>query len=243
MLTLFKGIGFLHSKNPKGVLKLKKGDFLWGVALLIWIVILIVPSSREAFIAVTDAHAYLGGFVKFAILATMGDMLGARVLNGNWSIPKGVIYKAIVWGIIGMMVTLVFAVYMGGAASAQSSGKLPFPGSKLAQAFFGSAIMNLTFGPMMMAFHRFTDMYIDAKHDRKGAKITISELIEKNDWHSLVEFSWLKACPFFWIPAHTIVFLMPMQYRVLASAFLSIALGLLLALSKKGKSVKVKAMA
>lgn len=217
---------------------MKKGDFLWILALLIWVVILVVPSSRTEFIKITEAYPYAGGFVKFAILATMGDMLGARVLRGEWSIPKGVFYKAIVWGIIGMMVTLVFTLFMAGTAAAQASGKLPFKGSLLAQAFFGSAIMNLTFGPMMMAFHRFTDMYIDWKSDNRGGRITISELIDKNDWHSLVEFSWLKACPFFWIPAHTIVFLMPPQYRVLASAFLSIALGLLLALAKKGKPVK-----
>lgn len=219
---------------------MKKGDFIWIGALLIWVAILVVPASRSTFISATDAHPYIGGFIKFAILATMGDLLGARVLKGNWSIPKGIFYRAIVWGIIGMMVTLVFTIYMGGAAAAQASNKLPFKGSNLAQAFFGSAIMNLTFGPMMMAFHRFTDMYIDVKYEKKGGKVTISELIDKNDWHSLVEFSWLKTCPFFWIPAHTIVFLLPAQYRVLVSAFLSIALGLLLAIAKKEKSAQTK---
>lgn len=217
---------------------MKKGDFLWGLALLIWIVILAVPASRTIFLAATEAHPYIGGFIKFAILATMGDLLGARVLRGQWKIPRGVFFKASVWGIIGLMTTLVFTIYMGGAAAAQASGRLPFSGSSLAQAFFGSTVMNLTFGPMMMAFHRFTDMYIDTRYEKKGGKITISELVEKNEWHSLVEFSWLKACPFFWIPAHTIVFLLPVQYRVLVSAFLSIALGLLLAISKKGKSVE-----
>ena len=217
---------------------MRKGDFLWILALLVWILILVIPSSREIFITVTDAHPYAGGFVKFAILATMGDMLGARVLSGYWSTPKGVFYKAMIWGIIGMMVTLVFTLYMGGAAAAQSVGRLPFEGSKFAQSFFGSAIMNLTFGPMMMAFHRFTDMYIDMKHDKKGVKVILSDLIDKNDWHSLVEFSWLKMCPFFWIPAHTAVFMLPMQYRVIVSAFLSIALGLLLALAKKGKKAQ-----
>lgn len=219
-------------------MKVKKGDFLWGFALLLWVVILVVPSSRAAFIAATDAYPYLGGFVKFAILASMGDLLGARVLRGEWIIPKGLFYRAIIWGIIGLMVTLVFAVYMGGVATAQASGKLPFKGSSLAQAFFGSTIMNATFGPIMMAFHRFTDMYIDTKYEKSGGRVTLKELIEKNDWNSLVEFSWLKTCPFFWIPAHTIVFLLPGQYRVLISAFLSIALGLLLAIARKGKSVK-----
>lgn len=219
---------------------MKKGDLLWGAALLVWILILVVPVTRTVFIEATDAHPYAGGFVKFAILATMGDLLGARVLRGNWVLPKGLFYRAVVWGIIGLMVTLVFTVYMGGAAAAQASGKLPFSGSDLALAFFGSAIMNVTFGPMMMAFHRFTDMYIDARYEKNGKKVTMSELVEKNDWHSLVEFSWLKTCPYFWIPAHTIVFLLPGQYRVLVSAFLSIALGLLLAIAKKGKTVKAE---
>ena len=212
---------------------MKKGDFVWIVALLVWVLILVVPSSRALFISVTDAHPYAGGFIKFAILASMGDMLGIRVIKGEWTAPKGLMYKALVWGIIGLMVTLVFTVFMGGAAAAQASGKLPFNGSILAQAFFGSSIMNVTFGPMMMVFHRFTDMYIDSKCDNKEAKVTMRELIEKNDWNSLVEFSWLKTCPFFWIPAHTIVFLLPSHYRVIVSAFLSIALGLLLAFAKK----------
>lgn len=214
---------------------MKRGDVYWITALLIWIVILIVPDLRLEFITVTDAHPYAGGFVKFAILATMGDLLGTRILKGDYVIPKGVFYRAVVWGVIGIMVTLVFTVYMEGVSSAQALARLPFKGSNLARTFFGSAIMNLTFGPMMMVFHRFTDMYIDAKYEKSGGKVTMRELIDRNDWQSLVEFSWLKTCPFFWIPAHTIVFLLPSQYRVLVSAFLSIALGLLLGITKKAQ--------
>lgn len=219
---------------------MKKGDFLWIGALLIWGVILIIPSSRTVFIAFTDANPYIGGFIKFGILATMGDLLGARILKGEWIVPKGVFYRAIIWGIIGFMVTLVFSVFMGGAAAAQSAGRLPFKGSNFAQAFFGSAIMNLTFGPMMMVFHKFTDTYIDTKYENNGEKITFVGLVDKIDWHTLVEFSWAKTCPLFWIPAHTVVFLLPGEYRVLVSAFLSIALGLMLALAKKGKTAVVE---
>ena len=218
---------------------MKKGSILWGIALLVWILVLAVPASRTMFMAATEAHPYIMGFIKFAILATMGDLLGIRVLRGEWKLPKGVFYKSIIWGIIGMMTTLLFTVYMGGTAAAQAAGRLPFKESALALAFFTSAIMNLTFGPMMMAFHRFTDMYIDSRYEKNKDRITVSNLIDRNDWHSLVEFSWLKTCPFFWIPAHTIVFMLPGQYRVLVSAFLSIALGLLLALAKKGKTAKI----
>jgi len=217
-------------------MKNKKGDFIWGVVLLIWIVILAIPTTRTTFIEVTDVHPYIGGFFKFFILASMGDWLGIRILKGEWSIPKGFILKAIVWGIIGMMITLVFTVFTTGAGAAQAAGKLPFAGSKLAQAFFGSTIMNLTFGPMMYIYHKFGDLIIDVSYEKKGGKITVKDLVDRVDWYTIVSFSWLKTCTCVWIPCHTIVFLLPPEYRVLASAFLSILLGIIIAVSKKGST-------
>jgi len=215
-------------------MKNKKGDFIWGAVLIIWIVVLAIPSTRATFIQVTDAYPYLGGFFKFCILATMGDLLGIRILKGKWIIPQGIIFKAIVLGILGMMITLVFTIFTGGALVAQRSGRLPFGGSILAQAFFGSAIMNLTFGPMMYIYHKFGDLFIDLKYEKKGGSITVKEMVERVDWYTIVSFSWLKTCIFIWIPCHTIVFLLPAEYRVLVSAFLSILLGILVAASKKG---------
>lgn len=216
---------------------MKKGDYIWGAALLSWVLVLVIPQTREAFMSFTGAHPYIGGFIKFIILATMGDLLGIRLIKGDYVIPGGIILKALVWGLIGMMSTLMFTLYMGGANAAQNAGLLPFAGVGIAQAFFGSAAMNLTFGPMMMFFHRIMDLWIDSSYEKTG-NVSMSGLVDKIDWHSLVEFSWAKTCLFFWIPAHTIVFMLPPQYRVLVSAFLSIALGLLLAFAKKGKAVK-----
>lgn len=213
---------------------MKKHDFLWLAALSVWIIILIVPASREMFMIFSGAHPYISGFIKFGILATMGDLLGTRLSKGKYTMPKGLAFRAMVWGIIGMMVSLVFTVVMEGIGTAQNLNMLPFEGAKLAQAFFGSTFMNVTFGPMMMAFHRFTDLYIDAVYEKRK-NIKLSYLVDKVDWHSLVEFSWVKTCTLFWIPAHTFVFLLPKELRVLVSAFLSIALGLLLALARKEK--------
>ena len=50
-----------------------------------------------------------------------------------------------------------------------------------------------------------------------------------------VSFVLMKTIPIFWIPAHTITFLLPSEYRVLSAAFLSIALGAILAFAKKKK--------
>jgi hypothetical protein len=49
----------------------------------------------------------------------------------------------------------------------------------------------------------------------------------------------VKTIPIFWIPAHTITFLLPSEYRVLSAAFLSIALGTILAFAKKSDSLKI----
>ncbi|WP_312813064.1 hypothetical protein [Sedimentibacter sp.] len=213
---------------------MKKDDFLWLAALSVWVFILVIPFSREMFMEFSGSHPYISGFIKFGILASMGDLLGTRLAKGKYIIPKGVIARAAVWGFIGMMVSLVFTVVMEGVGTAQKINMLPLEGTKLAQAFFGSTFMNLTFGPMMMAFHRFTDLYIDAIYEKKK-NIKLSFLVDKVDWHALVEFSWVKMCTLFWIPAHTFVFMLPKELRVLVSAFLSIALGLLLAIARKEK--------
>ena len=213
---------------------MKLGDYLWGGLLLLWAIILIVPGTRDIFMSITEAYPYISGFLKFLILATMGDMLGSRVLNGQWQRTKGLIFKAAIWGIIGMMITLAFTLYSEGVSAAQSVGRLPLQGSKFGHAFLTSAAMNITFAPFMFLFHKFADLYIDAKYRDKG-KITINQLIDEVDFNMLIGFSMLKTIPFFWIPCHTIVFLMPPEYRVIASAFLSIALGLMMAIAKKSQ--------
>ncbi|GAU76385.1 hypothetical protein [Fusibacter sp. 3D3] len=210
-----------------------KGDLLWALALTIWIVMLVVPTSRTLFLEVTKTHPYLGGFIKFAILASMGDLLGVRILTGEWRIPVGFLLKAVVWGIIGMMIALVFTIFTGGAEVAQNVGKLPFAGVKIAQAFFGSAVMNLTFGPMMYIYHKFGDLCVDHFMKHRNLKFNIDEMIEQIDWKVIVKFSWLTTCIWIWIPCHTIVFLLPTEFQVLVSAFLSILLGILMAISKK----------
>ena len=44
-------------------------------------------------------------------------------------------------------------------------------------------------------------------------------------------FVFKKTIPFFWIPAHTITFLLPGQYQVLFAALLGVALGIILSIA------------
>lgn len=212
---------------------MKKGDFIWLLALAGIVTFLAAPGSREAFIVFTSAHPYFGGFVKFLVLATMGELLALRIVAGAYAKPKGLIYRALIWGFLGMVITLIFGIFAAGVKGVLSQGLLPGADSNLAFAFLASTIMNLTFAPTMMAFHRMTDTYIDLKYESKGRPVTVGEVASKIDWRGFISFVVLKTIPVFWIPAHTVTFLLPAEYRVLVAAMLSIALGAILAFAKK----------
>lgn len=216
---------------------MKLGDYVWLLALSILSAGLLVPSTHQVFISLTQEHPYLMGFLKFAILATMGELLVIRLLSGQWKKTTGMFPKAIVWGIVGLMVVLMFEIYLNGVAGAVRK-QLLYVGdgavTPVLTAFFISAIMNLTFGPVFMAAHRMTDLYIDRKSE--GGSADWAAIVANIDWQGFVKFVVAKTVPFFWIPAHTIVFLLPPEYRVLVAAYLSIALGAILAYARRRKS-------
>jgi hypothetical protein len=213
---------------------LKKGDFIWVAALAAIVAFMVVPATNEIFNDLTASMPYVMGFVKFAILATMGELMALRIVTGDYKKPAGLVWRMVIWGLIGMLITLMFNVFAGGVVSAQAKGYLPFEGNSFAFAFFTSTIMNLIFAPTFMAFHKYTDTFLDLKAER-GGKISIKDITEAIDWYGFVSFVLMKTIPFFWIPAHTITFLLPGEYRVLVAAFLSIALGAILAFAKRKK--------
>jgi hypothetical protein len=207
----------------------RRGDVLWALVLLAVFALLVYPPTHAAFVAATAHHPYMVGFAKFFVLATMGELLARRLGGGAWQRPPGLLARAVVWGGLGAAIVLVFDIFAGGVTGALKKGLLPGGDSRLAFAFFVSTTMNLTFAPAMMLFHRVTDTFIDLRHARPGARVTLDEVVGAIDWRSFVTFVLAKTIPLFWIPAHTITFLLPAEYRVLAAALLSIALGAILA--------------
>lgn len=217
---------------------MRKGDFIWGGLFLAFCLVLAIPSTREVFITFTDTYKLIGGFSKFSILSTMGELLARRVGSGEWEFPSYLFTRALVWGILGVLITMIFTIYATGVLELQAIGILPFEGSALAFAFFTATLMNVTFGPTFMYSHRISDTYLDMRHE--GVKnITITKVVQRIDTASFVSFVVVKTVPFFWIPAHTLTFLLPSQYRVLAAAMLSIALGLILTVAKKKQSENI----
>lgn len=219
---------------------MRTGDFLWLGALGAVAALLLVPATHNVFISLTKAFPYLIGFVKFAILATMGELLALRIVTGQWKQPAGLIYRAIIWGLFGMTFVLIFDVFATGIGGAVKKGLLPGGESSFMVAFWISAIMNFTFAPTFMAVHRITDTYLDLAEGSLGnlSKVSLSQVIGHIDWNGYVSFVVLKTVPFFWVPAHTVTFMLPPEYRVLVAAFLSIALGGILAFAKRKSAPK-----
>lgn len=220
---------------------MNRGDFVWFLAFCAFTSIMIVPASHEVFVATTKSHPYFMGFVKFAILSSMGELLSIRIVGGEWKTPPGMIYRTIIWGIIGMLIVLMFSVFLNGVVGSVSKDLLWVGDgtiSKVMVAFWISAIMNLSFAPTFMAAHRITDTYLDmvCGEGIPLSKVTLGDVVKKIDWQGLVTFVFMKTLPYFWIPAHTITFLLPPEYRVLVAAYLSIALGAILSYGKKSKT-------
>ena len=109
-------------------------------------------------------------------------------------------------------------------------------GEKILVAFCTSVAMNLVYAPVMMTFHKITDAHIIANGGTlKGffSPVHISEIFINLNWNVQWNFVFKKTIPFFWIPAHTITFLLPADYQVLFAAVLGIALGSILAFANK----------
>jgi len=214
---------------------LKKGDVAWIAALIGVIAFLVLTTTHKVFIDVTTSYPYLAGFLKFAILATMGDLLAYRLVTSEWKIRKGFLFRALIWGFLGIVIVLIFNIFGTGVAAAMKAGLLPGEGYPIAFAFFTSAIMNISFAPTMMGFHRITDTYADLKFIKGQKNLKVHRVLDEIDWEDFISFVVLKTIPLFWIPAHTITFLLPPEYRVLMAAFLSIALGAILSFAKARK--------
>lgn len=226
------------------MISIKEYDLLWGLALLSVIFILVYPDTHALFLLATKEHPYIMGFAKVGILATMGELLAIRIISGNFKKPVGLIYRFIIWGFLGMVFVIAFDLFAFGVEGLIQKGLLPSASnnvfiSKLITAFLTSTLINLLFAPGFMAFHRITDTYIDlGKGNIKSImNVKLKEVIEQIDWYTFVNFVVLKTIPLFWIPAHTITFMLPSEYRILMAAMLSIALGAILASAKK-KNIK-----
>jgi hypothetical protein len=204
---------------------------VWMLLLASVVVVLSIPESRGVFKAMTLAHPYTMGFFKIAILGTMGELLGGRIVTGQWRLTGiRLPQRVLVWGFLGLVFTAVFPLFSFGVDGLLEVGLIPGAGNRLAAALWKSLFMNTVFGFPMMVFHRITDTLID-RGEFMGAW-PLSKVTSSIDWRNMYRIVG-AACLWFWIPAHTITFLLPPEFRVVSAALLAVVLGAILGFAKK----------
>ncbi len=213
---------------------MKRLDFLWTFAVISVSILLIIPDTRNMFVIATQTHPYLMGFIKFGIFATLGELLAIRINSGGWKRPAGIAYRIIIWGIVGILIVFMFPLYQAGVDGVINGNALYASTGLIGmvlRALLISTVMNLTFAPVFMSAHRVSDSYIDQYFILKNSNLMSA--IQRIDWPNYLSFIVGKTIPFFWIPVHTITFLIPPEFRVIYAAYLSIALGAILAFARK----------
>jgi len=186
-------------------------------------------------------HPYIMAFVKFAILATFGEMLALRIKSKvYYKRDFGVFPKMIVWGILGVWIAFAMKVFAAGVPMVVEkigvdgltiAMSQTFSAEKLLGAFCISVMMNTCFAPVFMTLHKITDTHIQQYQGRMKSliiPINVKSIMTNLDWQRQWDFVFKKTIPLFWIPAHTLTFILPTDFQVLFAALLSIALGLIL---------------
>lgn len=82
---------------------MKKQDFLFiFVLVIIFLPFFVSESIYNWYKSFNAAHGMVMSFVKFGILATLGEMLGLRISAGVYNRKGfGVLPRAVVWGLLG----------------------------------------------------------------------------------------------------------------------------------------------
>ncbi len=224
---------------------MKKQDGFFILFLLaLFLPFVFCPELYAGYKSFNAEHAYIMAFLKFGVLATLGEMLGLRIKTGQYSTTGfGVLPRAVVWGILGIWIAIAMKVFSTGAPAvvqylgvegAVEAMKGSFSIQKLLGSFAISLLMNTSFAPVFMTIHKITDTHIVNNGGKLSALITplpFGKLLASLNWNVQWSFVFKKTIPFFWVPAHTITFLLPPDMQVLFAALLGIALGVLLAIA------------
>lgn len=228
---------------------MKKGDLLFlCVTLVLFVPFFVSDELYGAYREFNSSHGMLASFFKFAVLSTLGELLGLRISSGSYYRKGfGVMSRAFVWGIFGMAINMAFVIFSTGIPAFAGYLGVENPAGimsgnisvgKVALAFAISVAMNSIFAPVFMTLHKITDTHILATGGTmRGlfSPIPMGEILQNINWKVQWGFVFKKTIPLFWFPAHTVTFLLPEDMRVIFAALLGVVLGLILAVAARRK--------
>ncbi|WP_320008089.1 Mpv17/PMP22 family protein [Maridesulfovibrio sp.] len=230
---------------------MKKTDPIAAIAIILAILLFtVVPESVPALGEFAKAHGFVMSFFKFAILGTLGEMVALRITSGRYiSDGFGLLPRFAVWGSIGLVIHTAFIIFATGTPNFLLGLGFSLPqdalmagdfATRLGLAFSISALMNILFAPVFMLAHGVVSMHIEKTGGSiRGffSPINIGNMLSNIDWSMMWGFVFKKTIPYFWIPAHTITFMLPPELRVLFAASLGVVLGVILAFASLKNAV------
>jgi len=164
------------------------------------------------YVAAVQAHPILMAMAQFAVLGTLGEHLSKWLAAARVYAPfglRGALLRALGWSLLAVCIKYAFTGFGGFVDALAAHGLLPQLGA-FGRAFSVSLTMNLQFGPFLVIAHRLIDNAIDGRPN----------------WANLDKG--LLSLLWFWVPAHTVTFLLPPDFRIGLAALWSLALGLIL---------------
>ena len=229
---------------------MKRSDLYFAIVMLaIFLPFFLSPELYAWYKSFNAEHAMVMAFLKFAILSTLGEMLGCRISTGSYTHPTfGAMPRMVVWGLLGMAISMAMTVFsagipafitsMGGASLVAEFYAEGITWGKFVVALSISVMMNTFFAPVFMTFHKITDAHIAENGGSLKALVTPIDMRRQMvslNWDRQWSFIFKKTIPLFWYPAHTITFMLPGELRVLFAALLGVALGVILAIGARKK--------
>jgi hypothetical protein len=203
-----------------------------------------VPGVFAGFNRMTQEYEFPLSFLKFGVLCTFGESLALRITAKRYYRPGfGFLPRFVLWGGIGLLINAAFIIYALGVPHLVTALGLPLPADSLAggnflhkigMAFCISMAMNLLFAPLFMTVHNLAAIHIEETGGTLAgffSPMNVSRSLRKIDWDMLYGFVFKKTLLFFWVPCHTITFLLPPELRVLFAAALGVVLGIILAVA------------
>ena len=166
----------------------------------------------NGYVDIVTEFPILSAMVQFAILGTLGDIVSKWIVKRRMHVPFGwgtAVLKMAEWALLAVFIKYAFAGFHGFVGALKAHHLLPEMG-RLGNSFAISVSMNLQFGPFLVIMHRLLD----------------NAIARTRNWQHL-DKGFLSLI-WFWIPAHTITFILPRPFQIGLAALWSLMLGLIL---------------
>lgn len=169
----------------------------------------------DAYVSFVRTWPLASAALQFAVLGTLGEAAAAWLRERRFFVPfpaRAALLKALGWSALAVCIKYAFAGFTAFVAGLSAKGLLPAQLGLFAFAFAVSLSMNLQFGPFLVIAHRLIDNGIDGRRNWTGID------------RALLSLLW------FWVPAHTVTFMLPEDLRIGLAAVWSLTLGVILGL-------------